>query len=125
VFDGDIYANINKTQHKGMGFIAHYFYCIDSASHISQNATWPHDREIQSSIYGETMAVRCNSKTKHTSNIIELSYGYSENRDNAKCASEKNINAVYRCLHLLSCRQSPIIFETDRMRYETCDYVRC
>jgi len=45
VFDGNIYANINKTQHNGMGVIAHYFYCIDSASHVSENATWPHDRE--------------------------------------------------------------------------------
>jgi hypothetical protein len=39
VFDGNIYANINKTQHNRMGVIAHYFYCIDSASHVSENAT--------------------------------------------------------------------------------------
>jgi hypothetical protein len=74
------------------------------------------------------MAVRYNSKTKHTSNIIELSNGYSENRDNAKCASEQILTlwcSMYSCLHLLSWRQSPITFETDRLHYETGDYVRC
>lgn len=73
--------------------------------------------KIQCSLYGDTTAVRCNSKTKHTSYIIELSYGYSENRDNAKCVSEQILTlccSTYSCLHLLSCRQSPITFEMDR-----------
>jgi len=72
--------------------------------------------KIQCSLYGETMAVRCNSETKHTGNIIELSYGYSENRDNANCVSEQTLTpccSAYSCLHLLSCRQNPITFETD------------
>jgi len=84
--------------------------------------------KIQRSLYGETMAVRCNSKTKHTSNIIELSYGYSENRDNAKCANGQTLTlccSMYSCLHLLSCRQSPITFEMHRLHYETGDYVWC
>jgi hypothetical protein len=73
--------------------------------------------KIQCSLYGEIMAVRCNSKTKHTSNIIELSYGYSENHDNAKCPSEQTLTlccSADSCLHLLSCRQNPTTFEMDR-----------
>jgi len=73
--------------------------------------------KIQCSLYVDTIAVRCNSKTENTSNIIELSYGYSENRDNAKRAREQTLTlccSTYSCLHLLSCRQSPVTFETDR-----------
>jgi hypothetical protein len=84
--------------------------------------------KIQCSLYGETMVVRCNNKTKHASNIIELSCGYSQNRDKAKCANEQILTlccSTYSCLHLLSCRQSPITFETDRVYYETGFCVGC
>ena len=100
------------TQHNWMHSINNYFYCMDSARHLSENATCLQERD------GETMAVRCNNNRKHMNSMTSHGYGCSENHD--------TVNTGTACLYLLSCPTAQYhLIRTDGLHYETGNHARC